>query len=149
MRLVSTYLIGLIFGVGISISGMANPAKVLNFFDIAGTWDPSLVFVMGGAVVVAFFGYKIVLRRPTPVLDAKFHLPDNPRIDARLLGGSALFGIGWGIAGFCPGGALPALGTGQIDVFVFVAALIAGIFAAKRLIALTHARAARVLRPET
>ncbi len=149
MRLVSTYLIGLIFGVGISISGMANPAKVLNFFDIAGTWDPSLVFVMGGAVVVAFFGYRIVLRRPAPVLDAKFHLPDNPRIDARLLGGSALFGVGWGIAGFCPGGALPALGTGQIDVFVFVAALIAGIFAAKRLMALTHARAARVLRPET
>ncbi len=149
MRLVSTYLIGLIFGVGISISGMANPAKVLNFFDIAGTWDPSLVFVMGGAVVVAFFGYRIVLRRPAPVLDAKFHLPDNPRIDARLLGGSALFGIGWGIAGFCPGGALPALGTGQIDVFVFVAALIAGIFAAKGLMALTHARAARVLRPET
>jgi uncharacterized membrane protein YedE/YeeE len=148
MRLVSTYLIGLIFGVGISISGMANPAKVLNFFDIAGTWDPSLVFVMGGAVVVAFLGYKIVLRRPAPVLDAKFHLPDNPRIDARLLGGSALFGVGWGIAGFCPGGALPALGTGQIDVFVFVAALIAGIFAAKGLMALTHARAARVLRPE-
>jgi len=149
MRLVLTYLIGLIFGVGISISGMANPAKVLNFFDIAGTWDPSLVFVMGGAVVVAFFGYRIVLRRPAPVLGAKFHLPDNPRIDARLLGGSALFGIGWGIAGFCPGGALPALGTGQIDVFVFVAALIAGIFAAKGLMALTHARAARVLRPET
>ncbi len=149
MRLVSTYLIGLIFGVGISISGMANPAKVLNFFDIAGTWDPSLVFVMGGAVVVAFFGYRIVLRRPAPVLDAKFHLPDNPGIDARLLGGSALFGVGWGIAGFCPGGALPALGTGQIDVFVFVAALIAGIFAAKGLMALTHARAARVLRPET
>jgi uncharacterized membrane protein YedE/YeeE len=148
MRLVSTYLIGLIFGVGISISGMANPAKVLNFFDIAGTWDPSLVFVMGGAVVVAFLGYKIVLRRPVPMLDAKFHLPDNPRIDARLLGGSALFGVGWGIAGFCPGGALPALGTGQIDVFVFVAALIAGIFAAKGLMALTHARAARVLRPE-
>lgn len=149
MRLVSTYLIGLIFGVGISISGMANPAKVLNFFDIAGTWDPSLVFVMGGAVVVAFFGYKIVLRRSVPMLEAKFHLPDNPRIDARLLGGSALFGIGWGIAGFCPGGVLPALGTGQIDVFVFVAALIAGIFAAKGLMALTHARAARVLRPET
>ena len=149
MRLVLTYLIGLIFGVGISISGMANPAKVLNFFDIAGTWDPSLVFVMGGAVVVAFFGYKIVLSRPTPVLDARFHLPDNPRIDALLLGGSARFGIGWGIAGFCPGGALPALGTGQIDVFVFVAALVAGIFAAKGLMALTHARAARVLRPET
>lgn len=149
MRLVSTYLIGLIFGVGISISGMANPAKVLNFFDIFGTWDPSLAFVMGGAVIIAFLGFRIVLRRPAPMLDAKFHLPDNPRIDARLLGGSALFGIGWGIAGFCPGGALPALGTGQIDVFVFVAALIAGIFAAKGLMALTHVRAARVLRRET
>lgn len=149
MRLVSTYLIGLLFGVGIAISGMANPAKVLNFFDVAGAWDPSLIFVMGGAVVVAFIGYRIVLRRPAPIIDAKFHLPDNPRIDARLLGGSALFGVGWGIAGFCPGGALPALGTGRIEVIAFVAALIGGIFAAKRLMALTHARAARLLRPET
>ena len=149
MRLVSTYLIGLIFGVGIAISGMANPAKVLNFFDVAGTWDPSLIFVMGGAVMVAFIGYRIVLRRPAPIIDAKFHLPDNPRIDARLLGGSALFGVGWGIAGFCPGGALPALGTGRIEVFAFVAALIFGIFSAKGLMALTHARAARVLRRET
>lgn len=127
MRLVSTYLIGLIFGVGIAMSGMANPAKVLNFFDVAGTWDPSLIFVMGGAVMVAFIGYRIVLRRPAPIIDAKFHLPDNPRIDARLLGGSALFGVGWGIAGFCPGGALPALGTGRIEVFAFVVALIVGI----------------------
>jgi uncharacterized membrane protein YedE/YeeE len=149
MRLVSSYLIGLLFGVGIAISGMANPAKVLNFFDVAGSWDPSLAFVMGGAVVVAFLGYRVVLRRPAPVSGEKFHLPDNPRIDARLLGGSALFGVGWGIAGFCPGGALPALGTGQADVFVFVAALIAGIFAAKGLMALTHARTARVLRHET
>jgi hypothetical protein len=149
MRLASSYLIGLIFGIGISISGMANPAKVLNFFDVAGTWDPSLVFVMGGAVVVAFLGYRVVLRRPAPVIDTKFHLPDNARIDARLLGGSAVFGIGWGIAGFCPGGALPALGTGRVEVIAFVAALIAGIFAAKGLIALSGARAARVLRAES
>lgn len=149
MRLLSTYLIGLVFGVGIAISGMANPAKVLNFFDVAGIWDPSLIFVMGGAVVVAFFGYRIVLRRPAPIIDARFQLPDNPRIDARLLGGSALFGVGWGIAGFCPGGALPALGTGRIEVFAFVAALIAGIFVAKGMIALSGARAARVLRRET
>ena len=148
MRLVSTYLIGLIFGVGISISGMANPAKVLNFFDLAGTWDPSLIFVMGGAVAVAFLGYRIVLRRPAPLIASRFHLPDNPRIDARLLGGAALFGVGWGIAGFCPGGALPALGTGRFEVFAFVAALIAGIFAAKGLIALSGAGAARVLRRE-
>lgn len=144
MRLFAIYLIGLVFGVGISISGMANPAKVLNFFDVAGSWDPSLIFVMGGAVVVTFVGYRLVLRRPAPVLDAKFHLPDNPRIDARLLGGAAVFGVGWGIAGFCPGGALPALGTGRLDVFAFVAALIAGIYLAKALIAQSGARAARV-----
>ena len=148
MRLISTYLIGLIFGIGISISGMANPAKVVNFFDIAGAWDPSLAFVMGGAVITAFFGYRLVFRRPAPIIDAKFHLPDNPRLDARLIGGSALFGVGWGIAGFCPGGALPALGTGRIEVIAFVAALIGGIFAAKTLLALSGARAARVLRRE-
>jgi len=149
MRLFSSYLIGLIFGIGISISGMANPAKVLNFFDVAGNWDPSLIFVMGGALVVTFFGYLFVLRRAAPMIDAKFHLPENRHLDARLLGGAAVFGIGWGIAGFCPGGALPALGTGRFDVIAFVVALIAGIFAAKALMALTGARAARVLRRET
>ena len=149
MRLVSAYLIGLVFGIGISISGMANPAKVLNFFDVAGSWDPSLILVMGGALVVTFIGYRLVLRRPAPLMDLKFHLPDNSRIDARLLGGAAVFGVGWGIAGFCPGGALPALGTGRIEVFAFVAALIAGIFVAKGLTALSGARTARVLRRET
>ena len=149
MRYLSSYVIGLIFGIGISISGMANPAKVLNFFDVAGTWDPSLAFVMGGALIVTFVGYRLILRRPAPMIDPTFHLPDNPRIDSRLLGGAAVFGIGWGIAGFCPGGALPALGTGQADVVIFVAALIAGIFAAKALMAMTGVRAARVLRRET
>lgn len=143
MRLIASYIIGLVFGVGISISGMANPAKVLNFFDVAGAWDPSLMFVMGGAVVVAFIGYRLVLSRDAPLVDAKFHLPENRSIDARLLGGSAAFGIGWGVAGFCPGGALPALGTGRIEVLAFVAALIAGIFAAKGIIALNDARALR------
>ena len=137
MRLLSIYLIGLIFGIGISISGMANPAKVLNFFDIAGTWDPSLACVMGGAVTVAFVGYRLVFRRARPVLDTRFHLPEATQLDARLIGGSALFGVGWGIAGFCPGGALPALGTGRIEVFAFVAALIAGILIARALIART------------
>jgi len=131
MRLLSTYLIGLIFGVGISISGMANPAKVLNFFDIAGTWDPSLIFVMGGALVTTFIGYKIAFGRSAPVFEGGFSVPSNRTIDARLIGGSAVFGIGWGIAGFCPGGALPALGTGRWEVFAFTAALIAGIFLAK------------------
>ena len=129
MRLIASYIIGLIFGIGISISGMANPAKVLNFFDIAGTWDPSLIFVMGGAVVVTFIGYRVVLKRPAPMLEQKFQLPTRRDLDLPLIGGAAVFGIGWGIAGFCPGGALPALGTGRSEVFVFVAALLAGIFA--------------------
>ncbi len=131
MKLAASYLIGLLFGTGIVISGMYNPAKVLNFFDIAGTWDPSLMFVMGGALITTFFGYRWVFKRGTPVLDRKFSLPENKKIDMRLLAGSATFGIGWGIAGFCPGGALPALGTGRWEVFVFTGAVIAGILFAK------------------
>ncbi|TYB87944.1 DUF6691 family protein [Oceaniovalibus sp. ACAM 378] len=131
MKLFSTYLIGLVFGVGIAISGMANPAKVLNFFDFAGTWDPSLAFVMGGAVVVTFIGYRLVLARRGPLFESGFQLPTSNKIDARLVGGSGLFGIGWGIAGFCPGGALPALGTGRWEVVLFVTAMVAGIWLAK------------------
>ncbi|WP_306046731.1 DUF6691 family protein [Nioella sp. MMSF_3534] len=133
MRIFVAYLIGIVFGLGISISGMANPAKVLNFFDVAGTWDPSLIFVMGGAVVVTFLGYRFVLKRPMPIFDRQFLLPGSNVIDLKLLGGSAVFGIGWGIAGFCPGGALPALGTGRTEVVLFTIALVAGIFAARAL----------------
>lgn len=142
MRLIASYIIGLIFGVGISISGMANPAKVLNFFDVAGTWDPSLIFVMGGAVVVTFIGYRFVLKRPAPIMESKFQLPTRRDLDLPLIAGSAVFGIGWGIAGFCPGGALPALGTGKSEVFIFVAALLAGIFAVNILNRLRVSRSA-------
>lgn len=128
-RLVPAFLIGLLFGTGIVISGMANPAKVLNFFDFAGTWDPSLAFVMGGALIVTAIGYRIVLARPRPLIEPRFYLPGARDIDARLLGGAAIFGIGWGMAGFCPGGALPVIGTGRSEVLLFVAALIAGIIA--------------------
>lgn len=131
MRLVSAYLIGLIFGVGIMISGMANPAKVVNFFDVAGAWDPSLAFVMGGGLLVAFIGYRFVLRRAAPMLDTRFHLPTRKDLDLRLIGGSAIFGVGWGISGFCPGGALPALGSGRWEVAVYVVAVAAGIYLAK------------------
>ena len=131
MRLIVTYTIGLILGIGISISGMANPAKVLNFFDIAGTWDPSLAFVMGGALAIAFIGYKLVFRRETPLCEPNFAVPTSRVIDRKLVLGSATFGIGWGIAGFCPGGALPALGTGSAEVYIFFIALVAGILAAK------------------
>lgn len=131
MKLVTACAIGLVFGTGIALSGMINPAKVLNFFDFAGAWDPSLAFVMAGALAVTALGYRLVFRTPRPILDDRFHLPKASAIDARLVGGSAIFGIGWGIAGFCPGGALPALGTGRADVLVFVAALVAGILATR------------------
>ena len=133
MRLISAYLIGLIFGVGIAVSGMMNPAKVLNFFDFAGSWDPSLIFVMAGGLVVATLGYRFVLPRPAPLLGERFMLPQTKAIDARLIGGSAVFGIGWGLSGFCPGGALPALGTGRLEVYIFVATVVAGILLAKML----------------
>lgn len=134
MRTFTALLSGMVFGIGIAISGMANPAKVLNFFDVAGTWDPSLIFVMGGALVTAAIGYRILFgARKAPVFGNRFNLPTSRVIDARLVGGSAVFGIGWGIAGFCPGGAIPALGLGYQETFIFVAALIGGIYVARML----------------
>ena len=141
MQLIFIYLIGVIFGTGIVLSGMANPAKVINFFDIAGTWDPSLAFVMGGALIVTAVGYRLVFGRARPLFEGRFLLPTARDLDARLIGGSAVFGVGWGIAGFCPGGALPALGTGRIEVILFVAALLGGIFAAKFLQNLSRPKA--------
>lgn len=140
MRLLSALLIGVIFGLGIAVSGMINPAKVLNFFDLAGTWDPSLAFVMGGALAVAIPGYRLTLGRPAPAFEDRFQLPDTRVIDRRLILGSATFGVGWGIAGFCPGGALPAIGTGDPAVFLFLAALIAGMLIARALQARSPAR---------
>lgn len=131
MRLLTALLVGLIFGLGISVSGMINPAKVQNFFDLAGIWDPSLAFVMVGALAVAVPGYRLVLGRPAPTFEDRFQLPDTRVIDRRLILGSATFGIGWGIAGFCPGGALPAIGTGDPAVFLFLAALIGGLLGAR------------------
>ena len=128
MRIATALLIGMIFGLGIAISGMANPAKVLNFFDFAGSWDASLIFVMGGALVTTAIGYRLVFGiRSEPVLDAAFYLPANRMIDRRLITGSAIFGIGWGISGFCPGGAIPALGLGHGSTVLFVGAMVAGI----------------------
>jgi len=132
MKLPMAYLIGLIFGLGISISGMANPAKVLNFFDVTGSWDPSLAFVMGGAVAITFFGYRWVLSRSKPLFATSFALPTRSDIDLKLISGSLIFGIGWGLAGFCPGGALPVLGTGNRTVMLFVAALITGIYLTRK-----------------
>ena len=138
MRFIVIYLIGVIFGTGIVLSGMANPAKVINFFDVAGSWDPSLAFVMGGALIVTAIGYRLVFGRARPIWEGRFNLPTARNLDARLLGGSAVFGVGWGISGFCPGGALPALGTGKPEVFIFVAAMLAGIFGARYLQSLSR-----------
>ena len=126
MKLIFALIAGVIFGTGIAVSGMMDPAKVLNFFDIAGTWDPSLAFVMGGALVVTFIGYRLVWRRSAPLFGGRFQIPGSTAIDGRLIGGSALFGVGWGIAGFCPGAAIPALGTGRWEVALFLVAVIAG-----------------------
>lgn len=133
LRPVIAGFIGLVFGTGITLSGMANPAKVLNFFDIAGTWDPSLAFVLGGALIVTALGYRFVLRHDKPICEAKFHLPTSRKLDVPLLAGSAAFGIGWGISGFCPGGAIPALGLGEVSVWVFVVSMLTGIAAARNL----------------
>ena len=122
---------GLLFGAGLAISGMVDPAKVTNFLDPAGTWDPTLVFVMGGAVVVAFAGYRIAFARGAPVLADRFELPGRNRIDSRLLGGAVIFGIGWGLVGFCPGPAIASLGLGSSGAWLFVAAMLGGMFLAR------------------
>lgn len=133
MRLISTFVIGLIFGIGITIGGMANPAKVLNFFDIAGTWDPSLLLVMVSALVVTAIGYFFVLKRPKPIFEDVFSLPAAKQIDLPLILGSTAFGVGWGITGFCPGGSIPALGLAIPDPVIFVGAMVVGITIAKQL----------------
>ena len=134
MRFLTVFLIGALFGTGIVLSGMANPAKVLNFFDFAGSFDPSLAFVMAGALSVAGPGYALLFRsRQKPLFDQSFRLPKANAIDPKLIGGSAVFGIGWGIAGFCPGASIPALGLGHASAAIFVSALLVGILIARRL----------------
>lgn len=142
MKLLTTYLIGLVFGLGISISGMANPSKVLNFFDFAGIWDPSLAFVMGAALLVAAPGYLLVFRREKPVFAEHFKLPATQVIDRKLVLGSFTFGIGWGLAGFCPGASLPVISTGNPSVIIFTVSLIAGMLLARWMIGLQARRQA-------
>jgi uncharacterized protein len=110
---------------------MVNPAKVLNFLDVAGTWDPTLAFVMGGALLVTIPAFRLILKRSQPLFARRFYMPTKQDIDARLVIGAALFGIGWGLAGLCPGPAITALATGLLPVVGFVAAMVAGAFAHK------------------
>ncbi|MGB3387334.1 MAG: DUF6691 family protein [Pseudaminobacter sp.] len=133
MSFIVNLFLGLLFGIGLVVSGMANPAKVLNFLDLAGTWDPSLIFVMGGAVVVAFIGYRYALKRPHPLMAPDFQLPAHTDIDMRLLAGAAIFGLGWGLAGFCPGPALTSLALAETGTLVFVPAMFIGMLGARLL----------------
>lgn len=142
MKLLYALFAGLVFGVGIAVSGIMDPAKVLNFFDIVGTWDPSLAFVMGGALLVTFVGYRLVWRRETPLFERRFQVPTSTAIDPKLIGGSALFGIGWGIAGFCPGAAIPALGTGRWEVELFLISVAVGFYVRRLLAPVAVAKAA-------
>lgn len=131
MSFVVNLALGLLFGIGLVISGMSDPAKVLNFLDLAGTWDPSLAFVMGGAVVVAFFGYRLVLKRDRPVVGSSFRIPARTELEPRIFAGPAIFGFGWGLAGFCPGPALTALGLAAPGTLIFVPAMFVGMWLAR------------------
>ena len=122
----TSLLAGLVFGLGLIVSGMANPAKVLGFLDLAGAWDPSLAFVMAGAIAFAALAFALAKKRTVSFLGAAMKLPASRDIDRRLVIGSLLFGIGWGVAGFCPGPGLVALGMGEIKALIFVGAMLAG-----------------------
>lgn len=121
-----SFLSGLLFGIGLLVSGMANPQKVLNFLDITGHWDPSLMLVMVGAIAVGLVSFRLAKQRTLTFLGLGMKLPTADKVDNRLIGGSLLFGMGWGLAGFCPGPALVALGSGEFKALVFVLAMIAG-----------------------
>jgi len=125
-KIASAFIAGTVFGLGLAISEMINPARVVGFLDVAGRWDPTLIFVMGGALLITAIMFPVILRRRRPFLAEQFHLPTKEPIDGPLILGAVIFGIGWGLAGFCPGPALAALASGSRAVLVFVIAMIAG-----------------------
>ena len=129
MQRISEFVVGLLFGLGLMLSGMTSPGKVIGFLDLFGNWDPSLAFVMGGAIAVGFFAFAVAKKRTTNFLGGAFHLPNAHQIDRRLVIGSLLFGAGWGLAGFCPGPALVSMATGQDKALVFVLAMVFGMIA--------------------
>lgn len=139
MAVLVQFAIGLLFGLGLVVAGMSDPGKVLDFLDVAaiasGGWDASLAFVMAGAIAVALPGYRLVLRRRAPLLAERFQLPTASEIDAKVVAGPAIFGIGWGLAGICPGPAFALLASGGAAAWVFVAAMFAGMAAARGLAA--------------
>ncbi|MCA1769364.1 MAG: YeeE/YedE family protein [Halomonas sp.] len=131
MKTLMGYIAGLLFGLGLGISGMTDPARVLGFLDLFGAWDPTLMFVLGGAVVTNFIGYRLVLRRKAPLYGSAFQLPTRQDLDVRLLGGSALFGIGWGLSGYCPGPAFASIAGLSVPLAAMLLAMVAGWFLAR------------------
>ena len=135
MLVLLQFVIGLTFGLGLVVAGMSNPAKVLNFLDFGavptGGWDASLAFVLLGAIAVTFVGFRLVLSWPQPTFGEKFHLPTATDLDARIIFGPVIFGVGWGMAGFCPGPAFTALGSGTSPACLFVASMLVGMIAAR------------------
>jgi len=127
-RNISTAIAGLLFGIGLAVSGMTHPDKVLGFLDVAGAWDPSLLLVLGGAVGVTVIAFRFILRRPAPVLEQSFSLPTLREIDGPLVVGATLFGIGWGISGYCPGPAFASLAAPNWETWVFIPAVLLGAF---------------------
>jgi uncharacterized protein len=127
-NLISQYLIGVLFGFGLLISGMTNPQKILNFLDLAGSWDPSLLFVMGGAVLIGLIGFYLLTQRSQAFFGGALRVPTRRDISKPLVIGSIIFGAGWGIAGFCPGPAIVSVGSGQAKAIVFVIAMLAGMW---------------------
>jgi uncharacterized protein len=127
MKLILVSLVsGIVFGIGLSLSQMTNPDKVLNFLDLAGSWDPSLIFVMLGALAVTFTSFRFILKRASPVFDQKFYLATKKEIDKSLVIGATIFGIGWGIAGYCPGPVVAGLGNGNMEAVIMIVAIYLG-----------------------
>jgi uncharacterized membrane protein YedE/YeeE len=122
---------GLIFGLGLCLSGLADPALVLDFLDVAGAWNPTLLFVMGAGLIVTLIGYRLVFGRGRPLFSPHFNLPTSTAIDSPLISGAVIFGIGWGLAGYCPGPAVVSLASGRPGIFVFVAAMVTGMIAVR------------------
>ncbi|MBD8873312.1 DUF6691 family protein [Rhodanobacter sp. DHB23] len=132
MNRLAAWLAGLLFGAGLAWSGMADPHKVLGFLDVAGAWDPSLLLVMAGATLTYAIGWRLVIRRGRPWLDTRFYVPAHRRIDGRLLSGAAVFGLGWGLGGYCPGPALAGVGLGNADLAWLLPAMLLGWWLAGR-----------------
>ena len=132
MKNMSALICGILFGLGLAISEMVNPAKVLGFLDVTGTWDPSLILVIGTGLAVTLFTFWPLLKRHRPLLDNQFHMPSRTDVDRQLLKGAAIFGIGWGLVGYCPGPAIASLAYGRSETIIFLVAMVAGFYGSQR-----------------